>query len=158
MKNFLYPTTLALLSMVLTVQTASASDCGISKRVAYNDSYCLDADIDNNNGNFFTNSRWTLANICTGYNNSLKFKVDLKAHADVEYTVDDGESASGSERAEINQVSCCKDSAPVISNNRNICGIEYKIGWKNKVLHHCTVKKPDDTNCPDDPQDWYDNF
>ena len=81
MKTYFYPALLAPLIMVLTMQSGYA-ECGINDRERYNHSFCLDADIDDNDGNFFTQSRWTLDNICTGYSNSLKFKVDLRSAPD----------------------------------------------------------------------------
>ena len=163
MKNLLYSTTLALFAMALTTPAVHA-DCGISDRVAYDDSFCLDADLDDNDGNFLEMSRWDLENICTGYDNTLKFKVDLESHSDFTHTVNDGDTASGSARANIRQVSCCKDSAAEIGPyDTNLCEVETKDDYKQAVWLECRrISGPLPANCDfddlDDLRTWMDEF
>lgn len=146
MKKILYSAASALLAMSLTMQ-ASYADCESNKRVDYDDSYCLDGSISDNNGNVFRKSSWTLRNLCSRYPVALKFKVDLVARSDVNYMVAGGGNATGSSAADIRNVACCKDSAPSIDGS-NSCTFATKADYDRAVDVHCAGNTSDE-RCPD---------
>ena len=120
MKNSSYVFALAAFAVVLVFQQVHAA-CGSSQRVSYSDSWCLSADLDSNNGNFFSSSRWTLENLCAG--TTMKAKADMEAHGDFDYTIAGGSSASGSSRAKLRTAHCCKDGSTSV-NDINMCTFE----------------------------------
>lgn len=144
MKHFFSTLVFTLCATTLVMQASHAS-CGSSNRVDYDDSWCLDADLNSNGGNFFSTSRWELSNLCTGYDHSLKFKVNLRSASDKTYTVGDGDSASGSSRASIRNAHCCTDSGPTI-NGTHACNFTTKAAWKAAVRAHCPSGTTN-TNC-----------
>ncbi|MCY3802871.1 MAG: hypothetical protein OXG06_00475 [Gammaproteobacteria bacterium] len=118
MKYLIKLTVFAMFTLVLAASQVYAGTCPQSERVGYTDSWCLKADLDSNNGNFFKQSRWELENLCA--NTTIKAKIDLQSSPDSTYTLNGGDTASGSSGARLRTASCCKDGATKV-NNINAC-------------------------------------
>ena len=122
MKNFSYIIPLAVFALVLTAQTSYAA-CDGNDRVSYSDSWCLSADISDNNGNIFRTSRWDLQNLCNadGHGNkSIKIKVDIVAGNDYTYTLSGNQSANDSTRSDMRGVYCCRSDSGEVDGS-NLC-------------------------------------
>ncbi len=118
----------ALLAGLLATNQVFAS-CGSSQRVDYDDSWCLAADLDSNNGNFLRTSRWTLQNQCDF---NMRAKVDLRSSPDVSYDIGPNSSSSGSSRAAIRNAVCCKDHTDSL-NGINGCTFESGTAYRNAL-------------------------